>query len=259
MLQLISSGLGAHRKGSETRAAQAGVRQTLNLLVSELRSAAPPPLTAPVPLSPVFWPDVWGGEQAPGQWSHPHYSRVEQTDEHGVDWDRATNRLLYVRYHKGQEDVPSNDPLRDYRLVELFVPWERPNTLVRRVHRLDRDTSLFTRTTVKGADGGQRAAWQVPPDVVEGLVGDGADDVIFEAGPEAQLAFRVSHRVFEPFQDPGRTRFPQLFDPALFQVQVAVGIGSRSSDLEPWPSAESWETYREDVTEVRLPAVRSNS
>lgn len=259
VVQLIASGLGAHRRGTEARTAQAGVRQVLSLLVSELRSAASPPLTSPVPLSPVFWPDSWGPEQASGSFGG-HYPRLLVVAEtSGEDWDQATNKVVYVR---GLASPPEDSfsALSQSVLVELSVSQERPSSLERRILRLDQHPNLLVSRSVEGADGRSIPAWQLEVSALTALTASLVAETIFDAGADAQLGFRVSHREFEPSSDPGRSRFPERFDPGLFRIQVGLGLSAhnREAPLQTWPEKTAWQTHREEETDVRIPSVRAN-
>ncbi len=258
-VQLIASGLGAHRRGTEARSAQAGVRQLLSLLVSELRSASIPPLTSPVPLSPIFWPDTWGPDQANGSVG-AHYPRsIVGSEDSGEEWDQSENKVVYVR---GLAAPPEDSfsALSQSVLVVLSVPEERPGSLERRVFRLDQHPNLLVRRQVEGADGRTITAWQLEVSALDTLSQSEPGETIFDAGADTQVAFQVSHREFEPSSDPGRTRFPERFDPGLFRVQVGLALTARQREaaLEPWPEKAAWQTHRVEETDVRLPSVRAN-
>jgi hypothetical protein len=259
MLKLLTSGLGAHRKGAESRDAQAGVRNLIGLLVAELRSATPPPLADPLVMTPVFWPSVWGAEQELSA-SGSFYPRAESAATSGTDQvDAATNRVVYVR---ATEDARGSEegPLAPFALVELFVAVDRPGAVERRVHSLTGLDVALKKGKVKGADGLIREGWLLDPLVLEALPPAAQPDIVFDAGPDAQVAFRVSHRTFEPAADPGRTRYPQLFEPGVFRVEVSIAIGAKDRGATPkaWPEPEDWSTFREEATELRIPAVRQN-
>ncbi len=203
MVKLLSSGLGAHSKGTESRDAQAGVRSLISILVSELRSSSVPPLAEPGVVSPVFWPGVWGAlQESPGESEFYPRALLEGSDT-VAETDISTNRVIYVRTHEGAVSSEAG-PLAGFLLVELFVPQDRPWLVERRFHRLD------------------------------GL--------------------------FEPVSDPGRTRFPELFEPGVFRISVAVAVKARaeSEGQKAWPEAEDWSTMREESTEIRIPAVRQS-
>lgn len=258
-VKLLSSGLGAHSKGAESRDAQAGVRSLISILVSELRSSSVPPLAEPLVISPVFWPGVWGADQESGAGSE-FYPRIQLGDaEAPEETDLSTNRVIYVRIKDGASD-PGAGPLEPFLLVELFVPQDRPWLVERRLHRLDGLDSLLKREQVKGADGQERDAWIFDAAALENTSSGDEEDILFDAGPEARVAFKVSHAAFRPASDPGRTRFPELFEPGVFRLSVAVAIKpkSESATQKPWPEAEDWSTMREESTEIRIPAVRQS-
>lgn len=249
VVKLITSGVGAHRKGTETRTAQAGARSVLGQLVSELRSSVAAPFPQQQARSPVLWPGVWGAQQEAAG-SDPFYLRDESVD-FNVDWDRSHNRVLYVR----SGDTPAGGaPLDDYVLVELRVSHTQPNLLERRTYPLSGADSPVSLKAVTGADGSTLQEWVLEPSKLS----DQPGEVLFDSGPDSRLAIRVSHRRFEPPGDPGRTRFPQIFDPGVFKVEVAVAIGASGSPLLGWPARGEWSTWRGEKTELRIPSVRSN-
>lgn len=254
--QFISSSLGAHRKGQLSRSAQAGTRDMLGLLVGELRSASIPPLTSPSSNSPVFWPGVWGGSQEEGELGS-FYPRDEETVGETA-MDRVTNRLFYVRA-ADNPDESELDPLARFALVELLVTPENPGCLERRVHRLHSGASLLHRQSVTGADGTARQGWVLDTTALSSLAAPERADIVYDAGPDSRVAFRVSHPVFEPPSDPGRTRNPELFDPGVFRIEVAVAYDPQISSAveQPWPEVEQWHTLRSESTELRIPTVRS--
>lgn len=259
MLKLLISGLGAHSKGAESRDAQAGVRNLVSLLVAELRSSSVPPLAEPLVISPVFLPGVWGGDQEPAGVSE-FYPRAQVGDASTPEGtDEVTNRVVYVRT---KENLGASDqgPLDPFVLVELFVPQERPWLVERRFHKLDGLDSLMKKERVQGADGQEREAWVLDLPALEALETEGPSDILFDAGPEARVAFRVSHAVFQPVSDPGRTRYPELFEPGVFRLAVAVAIRpkSESATQKPWPDVKDWSTMREESTEIRIPVVRQS-
>jgi hypothetical protein len=257
MLKLIGSGLDAHRKGSESRDAQTGVRTMLGLLVSELRSATPPPLAAPLVVTPVFWPGVWGADQETATES-TFYPRSEEGSE-DEEVDTSTNRVVYVRAREDELEA-TGGPLSPFALVELLVPEDRPHQLERRVHPLEGLSVPLNKKQVEGADGTMRDAWLLDMDALAALEAPENPDILYDAGPDARIAFRVGHRTFEPAADPGRTRYPQLFEPGVFRVEVAVAVNRDNEQalLQPWPEREVWSTIREDATEIRIPSVRQN-
>lgn len=259
MVKLLSSGLGAHSKGTESRDAQAGVRSLISILVSELRSSSVPPLAEPGVVSPVFWPGVWGAlQESPGESEFYPRALLEGSDT-VAETDISTNRVIYVRTHEGAVSSEAG-PLAGFLLVELFVPQDRPWLVERRFHRLDGLHSPLKRERVKGADGQERDAWLFDVASLENLSSGQDRDILFDAGPQARVAFKVSHAAFEPVSDPGRTRFPELFEPGVFRISVAVAVKARaeSEGQKAWPEAEDWSTMREESTEIRIPAVRQS-
>ena len=253
--KFISSGLGAHRKGTLSRSAQAGCRETISLLVGELRSASIPPLASPTVTSPVFWPGPWGANQE-GTTLGVFYPREESTPPESRD--TATNRLLYVRTAQNA-DPADLDPLAPYALVELLIPENNPGKIERRVHPLKGNSLLVTRS-VQGADNTPHQAWVVDAAALEGLSPPTSPDIVYDAGPDSRVAFRISHLDFKPPSDPGRTRYPEIFDPGTFRIEVAVAYDPQltSAVNVPWPAQEQWDTLRNETTELRIPSVRSD-
>ncbi len=256
MVKMISSGLSAHRKGTETRDAQAGTRNVMGQLVAELRSAAVPPLTEPLVVTPVFWPGVWGAAQEQAS-PDPFYPREEQ-EVGDLELDLATNRVVYIRMAES-EPGPDDGPLDRFALVELLVPKEFPNVIERRVHPVSVQGGALIRAEVEGADGVVRNGWILDLAFLDAQE-VGEPDIIFDAGKDARVTFRVGHRTFEPASDPGRTRYPQIFNPGVFRVDVAVAIGSNGTEAftTAWPEVEQWSTLREETTELKIPSVRQN-
>ncbi|MFA5507367.1 MAG: hypothetical protein WC314_00065 [Vulcanimicrobiota bacterium] len=257
MVRMLGSGLSAHRKGAQSRDAQAGARNVVNLVVAELRSAAVPPLSEPVVISPVFWPGVWGAEQE-GASTDLFYPREEQEAGEGLELDLATNRVIYVRMSESKVE-PTGGPLDAFALVELLVPKDKPGTLERRIYPLVALGGALVQEQVEGADGAARDGWMVDLSLLEGQSPINSD-IIYDAGKDARVSFRVGHRTFEPASDPGRTRYPQPFDPGVYRVDVAVAIGSNGEGAltSAWPRSEEWETLREETTELKIPSVRQN-
>lgn len=257
MTNLIRSGLGAHTKGTEIRDAQSGARNVLSILVAELRSAVVPPLSDPSVSTPVFWPGAWGADSE-FAYDGELQQRVTLTAEEGSEVDSATNRVLYVRSVDDETD-PGDGPLAQFALVELIIPDEAPNTLERRVYPLATNDGILKRKSAKGADGTTSNRWMVDNAALH--AGSMSDrEVLFDVGSTARLAFEVSHRSFEPVSDPGRTRFPELFDPGVFKIDVVVAVRPSESDavLMPWPVKEQWTTHAQEKTELRIPGVRHN-
>ncbi len=264
MLQFISSTFGAHRKGTLSRSAQSGTRALLAIFVSELRSASVPPLPSPSATSPVFWPGVWGREAEGGPAAESFYPRLEVSDSGaGLPRDTATNRLFYVRSAQlGDPTGASLDPLQGYALVELLVPQDRPGVLERRLHPMAGVTNLgFSVKNVKGADGLQRPAWVLDLDALSGADEPASPDILYDAGTDAQIGFRVSHLQFAPPSDPGRTRNPEIFDPAVFRIEVVVALDAQKPEhpLQAWPEKAHWDTHRTEETEVKIPSVRGRT
>lgn len=256
MVRMLSAGLGTHGKAVQSRDAEAGVRNLLGQLVAELRSAAVPPLSDPATSTPVFWPGVWGAEQELANLG-PFYPREERLLDDGVEGDTATNRLLYVRVSESVGESAAS-PLDGFVLVELLVPEERPSVLERRIHSLN--STLLQRRTVTTASGSSQPGWVLDPAQLQSYSSPGEPDILYDAGPGSRVALRVSHRTFKPVSDPGRTRYPDLFDPGAFKLEVAVALQPKSeaAALEPWPDKTQWSTLREETTEIRIPAVRQN-
>lgn len=250
LVQLISSGVGAHRKGTQTRNAQSGTRNLVSLVTSELRSSVAAPMPQRPAISPVFWPGSWGAAQE-GTPTEPFYLR-DEVDLDGVQWDRSHNRLLYIR--SNEQAATGVDPLEAYALVELRVPVAAPNLLERRIYPLTGAQSPLVLRDIKGADDATRQEWVLDLDRLSAQ----DPEVLFDSGTDSRIALRVSHRLFEPPGDPGRTRFPQLFDPSAFQIEAAVAVGSGGQPLKPWPLKAEWETWRGETSEIRIPSVRSN-
>ena len=258
MVRMISSGLSSHRKATESRDAQAGSRNVMGQLVAELRSAAVPPLSGPLVVTPVFWPGVWGADQEPAT-TDPFYPREEQTlAGEDLELDVATNRVVYVRMAES-DPQPDDGPLDRFALVELLVPKEFPHTIERRIHPVSIQGGALTRTQVQGADGVVRDGWTLDPGYLDAQQPTNPD-IIFDAGKDARVTFRVGHRTFEPASDPGRTRYPQIFSPGVFRVDVAVAIGSNGPEAftTAWPDVGRWSTLREETTELKIPSVRQN-
>lgn len=255
--KFIATSLGAHRKGQLTRSAQAGCRDSIGLLVGELRSASIPPLASPTVTSPVFWPGPWGAAQEGTELGGVFYPREENSGD-GQLRDMATNRLLYVRTLQNA-DPADLDPLAPYALVELLVPDGDPGKIERRVHPL-KGTNLLITNSVQGADNGPHQAWVVDSAALQALAPPSSRDYVYDAGPDSRVAFRVSHLSFQPASDPGRTRFPEPFDPGTFRIEVAVAYDPQLSSAVnvPWPAQEQWSTLRTEATELRIPSVRSN-
>lgn len=257
ILQFISSSLGAHRKGQLSRTAQAGTRTLVGLLVSELRSASVPPISSPTTTSPVLFPGIWGGQQEPGNLGD-FYPR-EEVEEDGHRRDLVTNRVFYVRA-ADNSDSANLDPLAQYALVELLVPESNPGVVERRVHSLTSAPSLLTVGDVEGADKAPRRGWMLDLTTIAGLTPPTTPDIVFDAGSDSRVAFRVSHREFDPPSDPGRTRNPEIFDPGTFRIEVAVAFDPQLSSAvnQPWPAQAQWNVLRTETTELLIPAVRSN-
>ena len=259
MLKLLTSGLGAHAKGAESRDAQSGVRNLVSLMVSELRSSAPPPLAEPLVITPVFWPGVWGADQELSSGDDFYPRKQEATTDGKGESDWTGNRLVYVRTKEGAPN-PNGGPLDPYVLVELFVPQDKPWLVERRITALSGLTSALKKGQVKGADGNTHEAWLLDLSGLPVPAPGTEPDVLFDAGPEARVAFKVSHLTFEPISDPGRTRYPELFEPGVFRLDVAVAIRAKN-DAGPkkaWPEAGDWSTMREESTEIRIPSVRQS-
>ena len=144
--------------------------------------------------------------------------------------------------------------------MELFVPKDRPHQIERRIHALVGSTVPMLVRNVNGADRKSRRAWSFEPSPLDSERPVENPDVVFDSGSGTRVAFKVSHRTFRPQADPGRTRYPQLFDPGVFKVEVAVAIdkSDETVELHSWPSKENWETLREEMTELRIPSVRQN-
>lgn len=252
LLNFIRTSLGAHRKGQLSRTAQAGARDMLALVVGELRSSAVPPLS-PAVSSSVFWPGVWGPESE-GENLGPEYPREVSGDpEH----DEASHRLVYVR--TGQASESDTDLLAGYALTELLVPSSRKGALERRVHKLSGGGLLVT-TEVTGADSRQRTGWMLDSGVFTALPAPAQPDLVFDAGPDSRVGFRVSHVRYAPLADPGRSRTPELYDPGIFRVEVVVALGPHGPTAldSEWPKDEDWDVCRSEATEIRIPAVRSS-
>lgn len=258
MMKLLSSGLGAHSKGSQSRDAQAGVRNVISLVVAELRSSAPLPLSDPSPVTPVFWPGVWGASQELTQL--PNYPRVTEAHSNGRDQsDSATNRLVYVRAR--EDNAPAGQgPLAAYVLVELVVPVDRPSVIERRIHTLNDINSPLLARNVDGANGDRTRGWLLDMGILDGATPAGGSEVVYDAGKDARVSFKVSHLTFNPSADPGRTRYPQLFEPGVFRLEVAIAVKAESANAttSPWPQTDEWSTIRQEATEIRIPSVRQN-
>ena len=104
MVKLLSSGLGAHSKGAESRDAQAGVRSVVALLVAELRSSTAPPLAEPLVITPVFWPSVWGASQEQANAGTFYPRETEDLPGGELKEDFATNRVVYFRTREDATD-----------------------------------------------------------------------------------------------------------------------------------------------------------
>jgi hypothetical protein len=253
--QFISYSLGAHRKGQLSRTAQAGTRDLISLLVGELRSASVPPLTSPGVSSPVFWPGAWGPEEEASALGE-FYPREEVVLE-GQEYDQATNRLLLVRTVENP-DESDLDPLARYALVELLVPEQNPGRIERRVHNL-KGLALLHRVSAQGADDAAHDTWALNSAALAGMESPSTPDIVYDAGSDSRVAFRISHVRWRPPSDPGRTRNPEPFDPGVFRIEVAVAYDPELSSAVnlPWPIQEQWNTVRSEVTELRIPSVRS--
>jgi hypothetical protein len=258
MVKMISSGLGAHKKGTQSRDAESGVRSVMGILVAELRSASVPPLSEPLLVTPVFWPGVWGANQETGSLGD-FYARDKEDAGNSLERDLATNRVVYVRSMESDPD-PDDGPLDQFALVELLVPEDHPGVIERRVHPLLVTGGALVRQQVEGADGTMRDGWLLDISYLESQTAPNIPDIIYDAGKNARVTFRVSHRTFQPASDPGRTRYPQLFDPGVFRVEVAVAIGSDGAEAltTAWPQRNDWSTLREETTELKIPSVRQN-
>ena len=258
MVKLLSSGLGAHSKGAQSRDAQAGVRSVLSLLVAELRSSAAPPLTDPSPVTPVFWPSVWGSTQELS--IPPEYPREIQDHANGKDKiDTATNRLVYVR---AREDDISGvvAPLDAYVLVELVVPPDQPNVIQRKIYSPTQLRNFLELHDVEGAGGAKTPGWLLNIGALDSATPSGSPEVAYDAGKDARVSFKVSHLTFAPAGDPGRTRYPQIYEPGVFRFEVAVAVQAETANATtaPWPQKNEWSTIREESTEIRIPSVRQN-
>ena len=256
MFGLLRQGIGAHEKGSQSRRCQAGVRRVMAILTAELRSSSTPPLSSPTADSPVFWPSVWGSQQEVSDFGR-FYPREQTPLDNGDEWDRATNRFFFVR--RSDDSPAPNDPLSSHVLVEFLVSESNPGALERRVHPLTSDQGFLIRQSIEGADGRPRQAWLLSSGDLPSAPDE--PEVVFDAGPESQVAFRIAHQTHKPSGDPGRTRFPQLFEPGVFRIEVSVSMGKTQPEavLLPWAKAEDWETYRTEDTEIRIPSVRAKS
>lgn len=258
MVKLLSSGLGAHSKGAQARDAQAGVRNVLSLLVAEVRSSAAPPLTEPSPVTPVFWPSVWGASQELSV--PPDYPREITDHSNGKDKiDAATNRLVYVR---AREDDISGAvaPLDAYVLVELIVPQDQPNVIQRKIYSPAQLSNFLEVHDVEGAGGVKTPGWLLNIGALDTAEPNGIPEVVYDAGKDARVSFKVSHLTFTPAGDPGRTRYPQVYEPGVFRFEVAVAIQAETNNatIAPWPQKNEWSTIREESTEIRIPSVRQN-
>lgn len=252
LLNFIRTSLAAHRKGQLSRTAGAGARDMLALVVGELRSSAVPPLS-PAVSSSVFWPGVWGPE-AEGTSLGPDYPRAAKVDP---ERDEALHRLVYVR--TGQVSETETDLLAGYALTELLVPSHRKGALERRVHKLS-GSGLLVTSEVTGADSRQRTGWMLEDSLLTSIPAPAQPDLVFDAGPDSRVGIRVSHLRYAPLADPGRSRTPELYDPATFRVEVVVALGAQAPaafDSE-WPKDEEWNVCRSEATEIRIPAVRSS-
>lgn len=259
MVKVISSGLSAHKKGTQSRDAESGVRNVLSMLVAELRSASVPPLSEPLVVTPVFWPGVWGGEQEPGS-GDPFYLReLKAVGDGDEERDLATNRVVYIRAMESDPE-PDDGPLDRFALVELLVPKDSPGVIERRVHPVVALDGALVKEQVEGADGAEREGWILDHSFLQSQTAPENPDIIYDAGKNARVTFRVSHRTFQPASDPGRTRYPQLFDPGVFRVEVAVAVGADGVEAytTAWPRKEDWSTLREETTELKIPSVRQN-
>lgn len=252
LLHFIRTSLAAHRKGQLSRAAQAGTRELVAFLVSELRSSSVPPLT-PAVSSPVYWPGVWGPDSE-GAELGSYYPR-EITSE--PERDESSHRMLYVRTAEGNSF--GADPLDGYALTELLVTEARPGAVERRVHKMA-GSGLLKTIPVKGADSLTRPGWVLDSAAFLALPAPARPDLVFDAGPDSRVGFRVSHPRYEPPSDPGRTRNPELYDPGTFRFEVVVAYGPRQSAAfeTAWPKDEDWNVRRTETTEIRIPSVRSS-
>ncbi len=253
LLHFIRASLAAHRKGQLSRTAQAGTRELIAFLVSELRSSSVPPLT-PAVSSPVYWPGVWGPDFE-GASLGPYYPREVTADD--PQRDESHHRLLYVRTAEGNSSAV--DPLTGYALTELLVTETIPGAVERRVHRMSGNGFLKT-TSVTGADSLTRSGWVLDSAAFLAAPAPTQPDLVFDAGPDSRVSFRVSHPRYEPPSDPGRTRNPELYDPGTFRLEVVVAYGPRRPKAfeTTWPQDEDWDVRRTEITEIRIPSVRSS-
>lgn len=252
ILGIVRSSLQAHRKGQLGRTAQAGARDLLATVVSELRSSAVPPLTPAVSTS-VFWPGVWGPE-VEGASLGEGYQRELAGDP---EQDQSYHRLLYVR--TASNEVTEVDPLANYVLTELLVPESRPGAVERRIHKLV-GSGLLKTLPITGADSLSRPRWLLDSAVLLATPESEFPDLIFDAGPDSRVGIRVSHALYKPLADPGRTRNPELYDPGAFRVEVVIAMGAKTlTAVESlWPKDEDWTVCRKDTTQIQIPAVRSS-
>lgn len=248
----IKSSIEAHRRARMERTAQAGVRDVMGKIIAELRSSAMPPL-APVASSSVFWPGAWGptAEGTMGT-NYPRSVVVDGT----LDRDQAADRLVYTRT-AADADPSDPDPLAGYNFVEILVSPTQPSLLERRLHTVRDNLSLGS---VTGADGSPHSAWLLNAPGLAALAVPAQPDILFDAGRDARVGFRISHLKFEPMDDPNHIRNPELFDPAVYRIEVAVSFGARENMA--WAPGlavkEHWQVYRVESTELRIPAVRTN-
>lgn len=259
--QAISFGIRAHRTGEAVRVSQATARQAVDILTSEIRSAVLLPIPDPPLSSSVLWPDPWGNQAGVAFAPAELYLREEVPGNEGAfQIDRVRNRLILSRAGRQVQDQDFNPNLiSDHVLVEYLVPEETPHQLVRNVYRLEAIAGI-TLTDVTDAQGEVSQQWVVDPSLFDGGgVLESSQPVIELADTEDRIEFTVSHRTYEVPTDPGRTIYPEIFDPQVFTVTVEVGVGLEQPGGGPRPfePEDNWLATSQQESQVRVQSAQT--
>lgn len=219
--QLLAFGIRAHRKGEATRSAQAYARQVVETVTAEVRSSVALPVISPFMYSGVLYPDPWGA--AVGFSPASHFSRTTEVIN-SINWDVATNRLVFTRARRGVDESDFNPgDITNYIYVEYVVPADEPNVLLRNVYTIDAlgvqgHQLEFTPT----AFGTNRENWVVNPGYFDGSTNLRDSQPLVEL-PES--TDRVELEVLHPDITGTVNTSPEIYDPRTFTVRAKVRLG----------------------------------
>ncbi len=255
--QLLAFGIRAHTQGEAKRQSQATARRVLELITSEVRSAVTLPVSTPVMLSAVVWPDPWGA-QSTATFADQFYLREElDIGEVGqqIRYDAVSNRVIFTRAGRRSDDSAfTSVDLNDYVYVEYLVPIERRHVLVRNVYRTQLLAGL-TLETITDARSQAGPQWIINPDFFAGGLNLESSEVVVELDqPSDRINFRVLHPENINPADPGSAFDRQLFDTRVFRVEVQVGIGltEGGQDPEDFGPEDRFQGREDQVAEVRV-------